>query len=281
MALTDEQIQKFLVAHTPQVFQAADDDDGADAASGSVSKARQAGETVTTVAGRMPVNIALSVATGAPGIVFGIGGAVVGAVGGALGKQRHKSAVKKRGGTITITCISCSGLPNLRQMATGPGSKLMNKSTQSPYVKAYLLMQGVDYNKEKGYSSKTEAHLGGGTDFEFRENTTLTLGFDPADGTETAGDNAAVLVEVKDQADWTLGKVTRKDDRRIGAASFPLYQLADQLAALEEEKGDKAEPSSSSHYINLKLYHGEAILDGEAAPNGGILRLHVTFARNE
>ena len=272
MALTDEQIQQFLSCHPPQPFQA--NDDGLESASGSVSKSRQARETVTTVAGRLPVNMALAVATAVPGIVFGVGGAVVGAVHNKVEQQRHQAGIRRSGGTITITCIGCAGLPNLRQMATGLGSKQMKNTKQSPYVKAYLLMEGVDYNNEKGYSSKTEAHLGGGTDFEFRENTTLTLGFDPTDGTETAGGNAAVLIEVKDKADWTIGKVLRSDDRRIGVAAFPLYQLVDQIANLKDS-------SSSSHYINLKLYHGEAILDGEASPNGGVLRLHVQLARNE
>ena len=271
MPLTDDQIQAFLAAHQAQPLDTADNETTDECAPGKVSGLRQTGETIKTVATRMPVNVALGVATGAPGIIFGVGGAVVGKTNQAIKDSIHKKAVKKQHATITITCVSAANLVNLRKEATGIGSPMIRKTTQSPYVRAYLLMEGVDYNAT-GYSAKTQTHLSGGTDFAFREGSPsrVRLGFN---NDAEAARSAAVLIEVKDQADIALGKALSGRDTRIGLGLMPLYQLVEQAAEPESD-------GVSSHYINLKLYHGDAINDTNAAPNGGVLRLHVKYERN-
>ena len=284
MPLTDAQIKAFLSAHEPQFFSPADDmmiagEDDDDA--GSVSATRTAAQAVKTVARRMPVNVALGLATGAPGIVFGIGGAVVDRVHGKVQATRHAKAVAAQRGTLTLTCLACLDLPNIRQTATGLGSAVIAKTTQSPYVKAYLLMQGVDYNSERGYSAKTATHLGGGTEFAFREGTAIQLGFNHSNNDATR--MAAVLIEVKDQPEAKVGKIMSGRDTRIGVAAFGIYQLVEQqhqhqhatIAPSEESATNNG--GTSSHFINLNLYHGSAITDADADPNGGMLRLHVTL----
>lgn len=278
MALTDEQIQAFLRAHGPQLFSPRDDAEEV-GTGGSVSAARRAGERVKTLAGRLPVNLALAVATGAPGIVFGIGGVVVDNVHSRVQASRHKAAVARQGGRVTLTCLACEGLPNIRQQATGLGSAVITTTTQSPYVKAHLLMDGVDYNKEQGYSAKSYTHLGGGTDFAFKEGTVLQLGFNHDDANAEASQRAAVFIEVKDQPDFKAGRLLSGRDTRIGVAAFSIYQLVEQAIA-ETANSDNEGDHQSSHFIHLNLYHGDAVTDPDAAPNGGILRLHVTFEFN-
>lgn len=207
------------------------------------------------------------VVTGVPGILFGVTSAVGGAAVSKVKAKTHEKRVSKKPGQITVAPVRAEALANPRAEHTGAGSMVMKKTKLSPYIKATLLMPGVDPSKD-AFHGKTKPHLSGGTDFTFASSNHVTLGFEDVDLLDQAG----LLLEVKDKPDFALAKTLTHRDTHIGRAVVHLAQLQTAVAATPE-----GESAVVSAFINVPFYRDAEWADSAATPSGGMVRFKITL----
>ena len=269
----EDLVTALVTAHGLQLFKPEDDAEEQEEEGGKVALKNKAASVVFKVVTRLPVNMALGVAVGVPGIVFGIGGLAVGGVHSSIAKRRHAKAVTKQGITITIRPVAAVGLADIRKEARLPA---LHKTNLSPYLKATLLMNGVDL-KANAFHAKSKPHLGGGTDFAFDVKNVVQLGMpdagaDCADVWAHDARESGLLLELKDEPISRVARAVARRDTLIGMAVVGLGQLVEQM------NGDGN--GVSAHFINVPLYRrAEAADKAVTAPTGGTLRLHVTLER--
>ena len=206
------QIQHFDLARDVEEAQEAD----------HVSWKAKVFSTVTQIAPKMAVGSALGAITGAPGIVFGVSGAIAGKAADKFQERLKKS----QGCNVTITAVRAA---DLKQNMKGPfGKRKMN-----PYVTAQVVLNGQIYKGPKGFNmtsfGKTPEFQSGGTDVHFPEGKHKTLVAFPMAGEEGAelAKTACLFLSVEDKPDILKGPPG--SDFHCGSAVLYLGQLFETL----------------------------------------------------
>lgn len=202
------------------------------------TKAVKAKEFAKTMSGNMARNMTLSAVTGAPGIVFGVGSAVGKKASSALLER----AQKEEGALLTVSAVRVSALYDLGD----------DKRKMSPFVRARLLMDGVESDKmgpiADKFRGKTAKFANGGPDIVYPEGKHTTTFALPMKEAEKAK-NACLLLAVEDAPEVSIGKAFR--EVCVGTAIVALGQLVDALAEHEEVSAP----------VNLVLLRGDGYTD--------------------
>jgi hypothetical protein len=197
-------------------------------------------------------NTTIGAVTGAPGIVFGAGGAIATKATDALSDRR----MAPEGAILTFTAVRVADLYNMSPVDTRAMSVL---------VRGQLIMRGVDAESKNPnahkYRAKTQTFNNGGTNIVFPKGEhSGTFSMPMKEYQTDAANNACLLLSVEDQPE--VGVARKFREVCVGTAVVALGQLVDALEDNEEVTCP----------VNLAVMRGEKSED-----YAGLLRVTISI----